>query len=81
MSRKLSRKVLRKCHAQKLIEVRELERRISARISRHTPTKRGQRQVLHQLREHQLPVRHRQLLAKAKSLSRIQIGNTHEPAF
>jgi hypothetical protein len=32
-----------------------------------------QRQMLHQLREHQFPVMHRQLLAKANSLSHIQI--------
>src|SRR3989442_2823198 len=72
----LAKRKLRKRHAQKLIEVRELERRISARISRYAPPKCMQRQVIHQLREHEFAVMHQQLLAKAKSLSRIQIGDT-----
>ena len=44
--------------AQIRVEVREGERRVLARIPRHTAPERGQRQMLHQLGEHPLARMH-----------------------
>ena len=55
---------LREHYAQKLIEVRERERRVCPRVFRHAPSKRVQRQMLHQLREHQLARIHRTVLIR-----------------
>ena len=49
---------LREGHAQELIEVRESERRIAARVLGHAAPEGVQWQMIHQLCEHQLPRMH-----------------------
>ena len=64
----LAKGELRKGHAQKLIQVRERQRRIATRVLRHTAPKRVQRQMLHQLSKHQLPRMHRSAPGKSRQL-------------
>jgi hypothetical protein len=68
---------LRESHAQKLIEMRELERWISTRISGYALMKRVQRQVLHELGKYQFPCVHMQspdkFLTNVRSFAQVKI--------
>lgn len=54
----LAKGELRKCHRQELIEMRERQCRVAARITGDTAPQRVQRQVPHQLSKHQLAAVH-----------------------
>jgi hypothetical protein len=63
----LSKRQLRECHAQELIQTGERLDLAFPAIPSHTPTKRRQRKVLHQLREDQLALVHRSPLRSRAS--------------
>jgi hypothetical protein len=58
LAQALSKRELRKCHAQKLIEAAERPYAVLAAVTRDATPKRAQRQMLGQLRENQLAFVH-----------------------
>jgi hypothetical protein len=58
ISETLAKRQLRKCHREVLIQTSETLDLVMSTVSRHTATKRRQRQMLHQLRKDQLPCMH-----------------------
>jgi len=67
---------LREGHAQILIEIRKRERRICPSVFRYALSKRVQRQIFHQLSEHQFPACIQRPSEKSGSFQHIEFRDT-----